>query len=340
MRKIYKNLIYTLLIGIFLLFMSTIILFVISRFLPTDPISACLCEEYNPSLDTQVYKELGFDKPLFQQFIIFISRMFSGDWGTSLSIARGTTIHTLFIDVVPRSLDLLIVPLIAGLFLGLILGYLSVKSRYSIINRLIQIISFLIFAFPIFLLAMALQFSLGYIFPIFPTSGFKTYSFPDPPLVTGFRIIDSMLSGQFALIPDYFYHLVLPWITLAIYITSFVIILVRIYLIHQLKHPTSIEHRSIVPFALIVGLGFGTIYAFLTITEVSYSFAGLELVFIQAISLHDYWVLLGVSFLIAFSFIVVTTISLLLFIFYGYIKQLILSKRSDMTLKEIEVNSI
>ena len=185
-----------------------------------------------------------------------------------------------------------------------------------------------------------IQFFLGYIFPIFPSTGFKTYSLPDPPLVTGFRIIDSMLSGQFALIPDYLYHLILPWITLTIYITSFVIILVRINLIHKLKHPTDIKHRSIVPFALLVGLGFGTIFAFLTMTEVSYGLAGFGQLFVIAITNRDYWVILGSLILIVFTFIIVMTVSLLLFIWYGFAKNKSLFKRFGVNPKEHEVVSI
>ena len=340
MQKISKNLIFTLILGIALLFMSTIILFILSRFLPGDPIIAYLPDHYNPTQYEQVKNSLGYNGPIILQFIIFIFRMFSGDWGRSVSLARGSTVQSFFMVTVPRSIDYLLVPLIVGLFLGLILGYISVKSRYSLINRSIQVFSLLIFAFPIILLIMAFQFFLGYIFPIFPSTGFKTYSLPDPPLVTGFRIIDSMLSGQFALIPDYLYHLILPWITLTIYITSFVIILVRINLIHKLKHPTDIKHRSIVPFALLVGLGFGTIFAFLTMTEVSYGLAGFGQLFVIAITNRDYWVILGSLILIVFTFIIVMTVSLLLFIWYRFAKNKSLFKRFGVNPKEHEVVSI
>ena len=340
MQKISKNLMYTLILAIVLLFISMIILFMISRFLPGDPVIAYLPDHFTPAEYIQMQNSLGFNDPIIVQFIIFISMMFSGNWGRSLSIANGQTVHSLFMISVPRSIDYLLVPLIVGLFLGLILGYISIKSRYSIINRIIQVFSLLVFAFPILLLIMAFQYFLGYLIPIFPTTGFKTYSYPDPPLVTGFRIIDSMLSGQFNLIPDYFYHLALPWITLTIYITSFVIILVRIYLMHQLKHPTSIEHRTIVPFALLVGLGFGTIFAFLMITEITFGLAGTGQIFYLAIINRDYWVIVGSLSLIVFSFIIVMTISLLIFIWYGFVKNTSLFKRFGITPKEHEVVSI
>ena len=340
MEKILKNLLYTLIIGIVLLFTGLIISFIISRFIPGDPVLAYLPERYNPALYTQVRNSLGLNQPIIVQFIIFTLRMFSGDWGRSISIAKGKTVQELFLVAVPRSIDYLIVPLIIGLFLGLILGYISIKSRISLVNRIIQVFSLLIFAFPIFFLIMALQFTLGYIFPIFPTTGFKTYSFPDPPFVTGFRIIDSMLSGQFTLIPDYFYHLALPWTILTIYITSFVIILVRMYHIHQLKHPTSTERRSIAPFTLLVGLGFGTIFAFLTMTEVSYGLAGLGQLFIIAITNRDYWVIVGILYLNVISFVIVITISLLIFIWYGSAKNMSLFKRFVITPKEHEVDLI
>ena len=109
---------------------------------------------------------------------------------------------------------------------------------------------------------------------------------------------------------------------------------------HQLKHPTSIEHRTIVPFALLVGLGFGTIFAFLMITEITFGLAGTGQIFYLAIINRDYWVIVGSLSLIVFSFIIVMTISLLIFIWYGFVKNTSLFKRFGITPKEHEVVSI
>ena len=338
MQKIYKNLIFTLIIALALLIIAIVLSFNISRFLPGDPVLAYLPEGTIDWEEYEAMKELlGLNQPIIIQFFLFTFRMLSGDWGSSFSLARGLPVQSLISVTLPRTLDLIILPLIIGLFLGLILGKFSVKTRSKIGNRSIQVLSLIGFAFPIFLLAMLFQFFLGYVFPIFPTTGYKNFIYPDPPLVTGFRAIDSLLSGQLYLIPDYLYHLVLPWITLTIFITVFTIILVRSYLINQLNHIEDAETRSIVPFTFQVGLGFAIIFSFLIVTETMFGFYGIGQLLLNAIYNADYYVINGVLFLISISFVLLITISLLLFILFGKVKSQSSSKRLSISQMDNEV---
>jgi peptide/nickel transport system permease protein len=282
-------------------------------------------------------EQLGLNQPLIIQFFLFAFRMLSGDWGLSLSLARGLPVQSLISVTLPRTLDLIILPLTIGLFLGLILGKFSVKTRSKIGSRSIQVLSLIGFAFPIFLLAMLFQFFLGYVFPIFPVTGYKSVAYPDPPLVTGFRVIDSLLSGQWYLLTDYLYHLVLPWITLTIIITVFTIILVRSFLINQLNHLEDGETRSIVPFTFQVGFGFTIIFAFLMVTETMFGFYGIGQLLLIALYNADYYVINGVLFLISISFVLLITIFLLLFIVFGKVKSLSFSKRLSISQMDNEV---
>lgn len=338
MQKIYKNLIFTLIIALVLLILAIVISFYISRFLPGDPVLPYLPEGTIDWNEYEAIKEqLGLNQPVIIQFFLFAFRMLSGDWGLSFSLARGLPVQSLILVTLPRTLDLIILPLIIGLFLGLILGKFSVKTRSKIENRSIQVLSLIGFAFPIFLLAMLFQFFLGYVFPIFPVTGYKSVTYPDPPLVTGFRAIDSLLSGQWYLLTDYLYHLVLPWITLTIFITVFTIILVRSYLINQLNHLEDGETRSIVPFTFQVGLGFAIIFAFLMVTETMFGFYGIGQLLLNAIFNADYYVINGVLFLISISFVLLITISLLLFILFGKVKSQSFSKRLSISQMDNEV---
>lgn len=338
MQKIYKNLIFTPIIAFALLILAIVISFNISRFLPGDPILAYLPEGTIDWNEYEAMKEqLGLNQPLIIQFFIFAFRMLSGDWGKSYSIARGLPVQSLISTTLPRTLDLIILPLIIGLFLGLILGNFSVKTRSKIGNRSIQVVSLIGFAFPIFLLVMLFQFVLGYVFPIFPVSGYKSVSLPDPPLVTGFRGVDSLFSGQIYLLVDYLNHLVLPWISLTIFITVFTIILVRSYLINQLNQSEGVETRSIVPFTFQVGLGYTIIFASLMVTETLFGFNGIGQLLLNAIYNADFYVINGVLFLISIIFVLLITISLLLFILFGKVKSQTLSKRLSIDQIDNEV---
>jgi peptide/nickel transport system permease protein len=339
MRKIHKNLIFIPILAIVLVITALILTFNLSLFLPGDPVLAYLPEgPINHELYDAITEQLGLNEPLIIRFFVFPFKMIFGDWGRSLSIARGMPVLELIIIKLPRTLDLLIIPLAIGLVFGLFLGRVSIKSQSKIRTRVIQIPSLIAFAFPVFFIGMLLQFFLGFVFPIFPTTGFKSIGFPDPPYITGSRVFDSLLSGQWSLIPDYIFHLILPWISLTIPILSFTIIFVRMYHINQLNQSNDPEKRSIVPFMFYVGLGFGTIFAFLILDEITFGLAGFGQLFIDAFTNSDYWTILGSIYFIFITFVFTITISLLLFILYGHLKNRSIPKRKMVNQMKIEVN--
>lgn len=338
MLKIHKNLIFIPILAFVLIVTALILSFTISLFLPGDPVLAYLPEGHiNQELYDAIRDQLGFNEPLIY-FFMFPFKMLVGDWGRSLSIARGMPVLELILLKLPRTFDLLILPLAVGLVLGLFLGRVSVKSRSKIGSRFIQLPSLIAFAFPVFFIGMLFQFFLGYVFPIFPTTGFKSISFPDPPYITGSRVFDSLLSGQWYLIPDYISHLILPWISLTIPILSITVIFVRMYHLNQLSQSNDPEKRSIVPFMFYVGLGFGTILAFLILDEITFGIAGFGQLFIDAFTSSDYWTILGSIYFIFITFVLVITISLLLFILYGHLKNRSIPKRQIVNQIDIEVN--
>ncbi|MFX0012602.1 MAG: hypothetical protein ACFE9R_19975, partial [Candidatus Hermodarchaeota archaeon] len=167
-------------------------------------------------------------------------------------------------------------------------------------------------AVPILFLAMSLQFTFGYVFDLLPTTGFKNFAFPDPPYITGFRILDSLISGELYLIPDYLEHLILPWITLTFSITMLTVILVRIYRINRAKEVDGI--RSIGAFTLYIGVGFAMIFLFVIMTETLFGFAGFGQLIITAITNSDFWVITSTIFISFMNFIIFMVLFLLLFI--------------------------
>ncbi|MFX0148888.1 MAG: hypothetical protein ACFE8E_14205, partial [Candidatus Hodarchaeota archaeon] len=322
-KKIYLNLIYTFIIGLALFFLAINLSFLLSRFLPGDPVLAYLPEGHvNPDEYMQVYRQLGLDRPIIEQFFIYIGRMFTGNWGFSISIARGMDVKFLFMVSVPRTIDLLLLPLLIGVSLGLLFGNLSIKLRHKWLDKLFQIFTLIGCALPLFFLGMLFQYFLGYLLPIFPTTGFKTYSYGDPPLVTGFRIIDSLLSGELYYIPDYLSHFVLPWSVLTIGIGSLTTLLVRIYLLNKSKR------RSIVPNSFNSAISIGLIFGYLVLIETTFGLSGAGQLFIQSIRNSDYWVLNSFVFLIPIIFVILLVLCNLLFIGYDPIKSRIVKRRA------------
>lgn len=314
MAKINVRVGISLLIGLALLIFAIIVSFFITIFLPGDPVLAYLPEgTINWELYDAIYHQLGFDQPLFIRFFRYVGDMLTGNWGYSFSIARGMPVFELIATQMPRTFDLLFLPLVIGLLLGFLLGHLSIRTSYKAVNRIVQVLALIGLAVPILFLAMSLQFTFGYVFDLLPATGFKTPAFPDPTYITGFRILDSLISGQFYLIPDYFEHLVLPWITLTFSITMLTVILVRIYRINRAKEVDGI--RSLGAFTLYIGVGIAMIFLFVIMTETLFGFAGFGQLIITAITNSDFWVINGTIYLSFMIFIIFMVLFLLIIIF-------------------------
>jgi len=164
-RKIYRDLIYTFIIGVVLFFLAMVISFVISKLIPADPVLVFLPEgRISPELYWVIYRMLGLDKPLIEQFFIYIERMFTGNWGVSGYISRSDPTIDLIIPSLKPTFDL-ILPLCVGIILGISLGKHSVRTKHKWKEKSIQILALIGLAIPYFSLCMLFQYILGYVFP-------------------------------------------------------------------------------------------------------------------------------------------------------------------------------
>lgn len=236
--------------------------------------------------------------------------MFTGNWGISINMYLNMPVRDLIADSLPRTFDLFFLPLLIGIVLGILLGKLSMRTKHKWIEKLIQVLTLIGLAVPIFSLCMIFQYILGYLFPLFPITGYKTTTYPDPPLVTGFRIIDSLLSKENSLIFDYIHHLILPWIILTIGIIFLTTFLVRQYLMNKSNS------RSIVPNSFIIVITFSIIFTYLVFIESIFKLDGIVQLLYVAIRNVDYCVIETILFLILMIAAVLITIGN--FILIGY----------------------
>jgi len=321
MKKFYKDLIFTVIFGLVLLISALTISFTISQFMPGDPALAYLPEGTIDWDEYEAIREaLGLNAPIIIQFCIYAVRILAGDWGRSFSISRGTPAQLVMMQPLARSLDLLILPLVISIILGFLVGKYSIKRSPNKRSRIIRLLFLIGFAFPIFLVGMLLQFVFGYVFPIFPPEGYKTLVYGDPSVISGFRFIDALFSGELYLISDYLNHLILPWITMTISLIVFWTLLVRSYYINRVNRPHYIKNSFYTSFIFHIAVAFGTVFAFLMVTETLFDFGGIHNLLIIAFMVSDYWVILGILFSYLISFVLVITLSLLSLIVYKKIK--------------------
>ncbi|MFW9826564.1 MAG: ABC transporter permease [Candidatus Thorarchaeota archaeon] len=307
-----------------------ILTFVLSRGMPGDPVAAYLTYP-DPEIYQYYRRLLWLDRPIIQQFFKYISDVFSGNWGRSVSINNGQDVWQLIMQRLPRTIDLALFSIILASFLGIKTGVISSKNRNNAKDTTLRGIALIGVAMPIFFLAVLLQWVFCYVIPIFPATGFKDMRYKDPKFITGFRLIDALLDGKIYIIGDYLYHLALPVLCLA-FITlagiarhtrSSMLEVLELDYIRTARAKGCVEkdvikshalRNSLIPTTTVIGLSLTNLIGGAVLAEVSFSLNGLGHLLLRAILLADYWVLNAIVFLLAIIFVF---INLAVDIFYG-----------------------
>ena len=340
MKEYIKNLILAPLIFLSLYLIAINIAFIISRFIPGDPVLAYIPEgSFSESLYFQIYDQLGLNDPLIVQYYRYLWNMFSFNWGFSQSIVHGMPVMELIALKIPQTLDLFLIPVIISIILGFYLGKHSLK-RTNAMNRLTQISTLTILAMSIIIIGMGLQFLFGIVLQILPVTGSKSPFIGDPPFVTGFRFIDSMLSGQWQYIPDYLIHLILPWTTLIITMLPLMIFLTRTYFINKNSQSSLLIKSPYTSTMAILALGYGMVMTSILIVEIIFGFNGFGNLLITSITNRDYWVINAYGYIIPLIFTFIITGCSLLLALYNYRKQnrFIIGEMNEKSNK-IKINS-
>jgi peptide/nickel transport system permease protein len=331
--SLIKYIIRRLLALIPVLFGVLTLTFILSRYMPGDPVLAYLPERYNPALYAQTRAMLGLDKPILVQYVIYLGQLFTGNWGISISIARDKPVWDLIMVSLPRTVDLSVFSIVIAGFVGIKTGVISATHRNHFRDTFFRGISLVGVAVPVFFLGMLLQYTIGYLVPIFPTTGFKTYSYGDPPFVTGFRIIDSLISGELYLIPDYLYHLALPVFCLAFISLAGIVRQTRSSMLEVLEQDyirtarakgckekdvinTHARKNAMIPTVTVLGLSIAGLLAGAVLTETTFGLSGIGQLLVMSITNRDYWVLNGLVFFFAIVFVVANLIT---DIVYGFL---------------------
>lgn len=323
MANMVKYIAFRVLLIIPMVFLILTITFFLSRQMIGDP-TYNLFPFGTPqvTIDAKI-EELGLNEPLYKQYWIYLKDFIRGDLGVSSNVAPGIEVVEYLKIVFPRTLELVFVPIIIIPIIGVRLGVSSAKNRNKFTDTLIRGVGVAGVAIPSFWLAMLLQYFFGLILPnwtnnVFrlPISGFKDPTLWDPTRITGFRIIDCILTNEHVLLMDTLRHMILPDIIIIILSfagitrqtrSSMLEVLEKDYIRtarakgceektvinkHALRNALIPSTTTIV--GVIMWLLAGTF-----LIETVFSYNGLGRAMVNAITYKDYWMINGVVIIIA-----------------------------------------
>lgn len=293
LKEVHKNIIFAVVISFVIFILGVFINFIIVRFIPGDPAWQYLASmgilSPTPQQLQDALHELGFDQPIIIQFFRYLGNLFTGNWGISIAISGGMPVTEMLRRAVPRTIEVIFIPLIIGLVVGIVLGRLSRKFEDHKIGKYINIYVAVAIAVPTFVFAMIFQLVFGYILNVLPVFGYKTLSYEDPPLLTGFLIIDSLIEGNLALAVDILLHFILPELCLTLIITALVTRQYR----STIESNAITTTKSLISNTATIGYHFGFIFTSIILVETTFNIGGFGIYFLNAIILGDFFVIIA-----------------------------------------------
>jgi dipeptide transport system permease protein len=306
--------------------------FTMMRLVPGDPIEVRRGERgISPERLAQLRHEMGLDQPIWKQFLDYVWGLLHGDFGTSI-ISKSPVAHE-FITLFPATLELTLCAMIFAVVLGVPAGVIAASRRGGIYDQTLMGVALTGYSMPIFWWGLILILVMSNTLHLTPVSGrvdlIKYFYHP----VTGFMLIDSLLSGQKGAFLDAVRHLILPTIVLGTVPLAVVARMTRSSMLEVLEEDYVRTARAkglsafrvvglhalrnaLIPVVTVIGLQIGSLLAGAVLTETIFSWPGVGKWLIESINRRDYPALQGGIMLIASIVIVV---NLVIDLLYGLI---------------------
>lgn len=311
---------------IFVLLGLCAITFILSRVIPGDPAALYLGPRPQPEQVERVRTQLGLDKPLSIQFVYYLGDLIRGDLGESLRTHRPVMVG--IFEHLPATLELMFTAIAMAMMVGIPLGVLAAKNENSAIDHTNRFFSVAGTSLPSFWLAMIFQIVFFRWLGIFPLGGrLDTVVGLLHPVekVTGFLIIDALISGNWTAFKDAVWHLILPAMTLAAYPTGLIARMTRSTMLEVLREDYITTARSVgvseteilflqglrnalAPTLTTAGLCFAYMLIGAFYTELIFFWPGIGKYITTAILQNDYPVIMGVALLMALFYVVVNLV--------------------------------
>jgi peptide/nickel transport system permease protein len=306
----------------------SVLLFAWLRALPGGPAQAALGERATPADIVAYNKAFGLDQPLLVQYVKFLGRAVTLDFGNSSRTGRPVT--TEFLERFPGTIELTVFAMIFAIGIGIPLGYLAARRHGSWIDSTSVIGSLLGVAIPVFFLAYLLRLVFAVDLGWLPGSGRQNVRIAATH-ITNFYVLDGLLTREWDAAWDAVLHLVLPAIALGTIPLAIIVRITRASVLDVVNEDyvrtanakglanSTVRRRHIIRNALLpvsttIGLQTGLLLSGAVLTETVFAFGGVGSALREAINNRDYSILQGFILILAVVYVLV---NLLVDISYG-----------------------
>jgi peptide/nickel transport system permease protein len=294
----------------------TLLLFVVTHIVPVDPLAVILTEKSmeDPEAVAAATAKWGLDKPLPEQYLIYLTNLVQGNMGTSFK-----TKNPVFQDLktfLPATIELAIFSFIFAILLGLPLGIISAVRSGRPVDHFTRVFSLLGASMPPFWSGLLVLFVFYYTLGWAPGPGRIDARITPPDQVTGLFLVDSLISGNTEAFWSSLSHLILPciilgWFTLALISrisrSSIMEVMTQDYIrtarakgqIERLVITRHALRNGLIPLVTLMGLAFAGLMSGAIMTETIFAWPGIGRYAVDASANLDYPAISGVTLLIA-----------------------------------------
>jgi peptide/nickel transport system permease protein len=303
--------------------------FFIGRVVPIDPVLAIVGDRAPPHVYARVRQELGLDLPLGQQFLIYLKKAVTGDFGNS--VLTTNPVMRDIANVFPATLELATLGVLIGTLLGVPLGVLAAVKRGSLLDQGVRLLGLVGYSLPIFwlgLMALLLFYAkLGWVEG--PGRIDVTYSYLYTP-VTGIVLLDTLVQGQMEAFWNALSHIILPACLLGYFSLAYISRMTRSFMLNELAQEYVIAARvkglsemrviwrhalrnAAVPLVTVIALSYANLLEGSVLTETVFAWPGLGQYITNSLQNADMNAVLGGTLVIGTVFVALNLVSDLLY---------------------------
>lgn len=300
LRVIFKRLLAALpnLIGV------VVITFLLTRAIPGDPAAYFAGGAATQEAVEQVRRALGLDKSLPEQFLVYVGKLLRGDLG--LSLTTGQPVLKELLLRLPASLEVVLLALLLSCAVAIPMGVLAATKPGSWFDQLARIVTTAGVSLPTFFTGLLLAYVFYFLLGWAPSPlGRLDPMFSPPPTVTGLYLIDTAIAGDRALWWASFKQLILPVVTMAIFVMAPIARMTRASMLAVLSadfvrtarasglSETTVLVRyalrnALLPVVTTLGMVFGFMIGSSVIIEKVFGWPGVGSYAIDALTASDY----------------------------------------------------
>jgi len=299
------------------LLILSILVFALLRLIPGDPAEVMLGEHATAELSSQFRASRGLDQPIPIQYARYLSSLVRGDWGRSILTNRPVTAE--LAQRFPATIELALFAMVIAIAAGVPIGVLSAYRRHSTADRLASVVTLAGVALPLFWVGLLLSNTFGSALGWLPPSGRLSIG-TELRVITGFYVLDSIITANPRALADVLRHLVLPALTLSIVPLALIARITRACTLEALSQDhvrtaraKGLSEKTVVlrhalrtaapPVVTAIGLQLGVLFSGAVLTETIFSWPGVGQLVVERVLNRDYPAVQGVVLAVALLFI-------------------------------------